>query len=100
MDLKKTKNLVASPCKYFAQRLIIQRFYKRDLTLIFFYFLFFTKTENDQSHVSIDTFSSFLISHSNVIFVQIHDIRNVFLHFNLIIDYLHISLDFLNLFSK
>lgn len=30
----------------------------------------------------------------NVIFVQMHYIKNVFLHFNLLIDYLHISLDF------
>lgn len=39
------------------------------------FFFFLQKAENDQSHVSIDTFSSLSISHSNVIFVQIHYIK-------------------------
>lgn len=41
---KKKKSLVGAHCNYIAQKLIIQRHYKRDMNLMQFFFFFFTKS--------------------------------------------------------
>lgn len=97
---KKKRSLVGAHCKYIAQMLIIQRHYKRDMNLMQFFFFFYKKLRMIKAMLAQTHFPPFQY-HIPMLFLYRYIIsKNVFLHFNLIIDYLHISLDFLNLFSK